>query len=239
MSIDFWYWPMIPGRGEFVRLFMEAAEIDYIDRATEEGVEALLADLARRGEEGIAPFAPPYIVDGEVVIGQTAHILAYLTDRDGLGSGELAMDLQLIQLQLDITDFVAEVHSVHHPIANSRYYNEQMDAAFERAAEFRQNRLPKFYTHFERALGANGGPFVLGEQWSHVDTSLWQVMEGIDHAFPALARRIDADYPRLAALQGAVPEIGGLADYLASGRRPEFNENGLFRHYPELDEEWE
>jgi glutathione S-transferase len=235
MSVHLWYWPDIPGRGEFVRLFMEAAGIDYEDMAREPGAEALLADLESRG--GIKPFAPPYIVDGEVVIGQTAHILAYLTDRDGLGSGDLAADLQLIQLQLDISDFVEEVHSTHHPIASGKYYSEQMDAAFERAADFRANRLPKYYAHFEAALESNGGPFVLGEQWSHVDTSLYQVMEGIDYAFPILARRIAEDYPAMQALQAEVPEIGGVADYLASDRRIPFNQDGIFRHYEELDEE--
>mgnify|MGYP006209131915 CR=1 FL=1 len=89
MSIQLWYWPGIQGRGEFVRLFMEAGEIDYEDMAAEQGAEALLADL--QGREGIKPFAPPYIVDGEVVIGQVAHILAYLSDQNGLGSGELVV----------------------------------------------------------------------------------------------------------------------------------------------------
>ena len=238
MSIALWYWPTIPGRGEFVRLFMEAGGIDYDDMAREHGGEALLDDLEQRSREsGIAPFAPPYIIDGDVVIGQTAHILAYLTDRDGLGSGDLAIDLALIQLQLDITDLVAEVHAVHHPVAAGKYYHEQLDAAFERAADFRADRLPKFYAHFEAALGAHEGPFVLGDQWTHVDTSLYQVMEGIDYAFPALARRIDETYPNLQALQGAVPDIAGVAEYLMSDRRIAFNEDGIFRHYPELDED--
>jgi glutathione S-transferase len=233
--IQLWYWPMIPGRGEFVRLFMEAGEIEYEDMAREQGVEALIADMQER--EGIKPFAPPYIVDGDLVIGQTAHILSYLSDQNGLGSGELPTDLQLIQLQLDISDFVEEVHSVHHPISGNLYYNEQMDAAFDKAQDFRENRIPKYYAHFEAALSAHEGPFVLGEEWTHVDTSLWQVMEGIDYMFPNLARKIDDEYPNMQALQGAVPEIGGVHDYLASERRPEFNEDGIFRHYPELDEE--
>ncbi len=235
MSLELWYWPDIPGRGEFVRLFLEAGEIEYEDMARQQGAEALLADLA--GREGIRPFAPPYIVDDEVVIGQTAHILTYLTDREGLGSGDLPTELKLIQLQLDLADFVEEVHSTHHPIASARYYNEQMEAAFERATDFRDARVPKYFAHFEAALETHGGPFVLGEQWSHVDTSLYQVLEGMDYAFPNLARRIAEDYPHLQALQAAVPEIEGIAAYLASDRRLGFNQDGIFRHYEELDEE--
>jgi glutathione S-transferase len=233
MSYQLWYWPDIPGRGEFVRLAMEAAEIDYEDMAREHGAEAILEDLASR--QGIRPFAPPYLVDGELCIGQTAHILAYLADRHDFGGGDLETDLQLIQLQLDVTDMVAEVHAVHHPVSGNLYYQEQMDAAYEAAQNFRDHRLPKFLGHFEQALEENGGPFILGEQWTHVDTSLFQLMEGLDYMFPR--RMAELDYPRLELVRGAVTEIEGVEAYLASDRRLEFNEDGIFRHYPELDSE--
>lgn len=233
--IELWYWPDIPGRGEFVRLFCEAFEIDYADMAREQGADALIEHM--HGLEGFRPFAPPYIVDGELVIGQTAHILAYLTDKEGLGSGELETDLQLIQLQLDISDFIAEVHSVHHPIASSLYYADQMEAAYERAADFRANRIPKFLIHFDNALAAHGGPFSLGQQPTHVDTSLFQVMEGLDYMFPAYMKKMQGTWANLEGLQGAVPEMDGVAEYLASERRLDFNENGIFRFYEELDEQ--
>ena len=233
MSLELWYWPTIPGRGEFVRLFLEAAEIEYEDMAREKGVEALMQDMA--GREGIRPFAPPYIVDGDLCIGQTAHILAYLTDKHGLGTGELDLDLQLIQLQLDISDLVEEVHSTHHPVSAAMYYQDQMDAAYEKAGHFRELRMPKYLDHFEAALESHGGPFVLGEQWSHVDTSLFQLIEGLDYAFPNRMRELD--YPRLELCRQAVTEIDGIEAYLASDRRMEFSEEGIFRHYPELDSE--
>ena len=233
MSIELWYWPSIPGRGEFVRLFMEAAEIEYEDVARERGADALVEDLHAR--QGIRPFAPPYIVDGDLGIGQVAHILAYLSDKFDLGSGDPETDLQLIQLQLDVTDLVAEVHSVHHPVASGLYYADQMDAAFERAQDFRATRLPKFLIHFDNAIAVHGGPYSLGQQWSHVDTSLFQVMEGLDYAFPSYMKAMRGTWPHLEGLQAAVPEIEGLAAYLASERRMPFNEEGIFRHYPELD----
>jgi glutathione S-transferase len=233
MSIDLWYWPTIAGRGEFVRLFMEAGEIEYEDVAREKGAEALVEDMA--GRTGIRPFAPPYIVDDEQCIGQTAHILAYLTDKHGLGTGELDLDLQLIQLQLDLSDFVEEVHSTHHPVSGALYYQDQMDAAYQKAGDFREHRIPKYLDHFETALESHGGPFVLGEQWSHVDTSLFQLIEGLDYAFPKRMRELD--YPRLELCRQAVMEIDGVAAYLASDRRMEFSEEGIFRHYPELDSE--
>lgn len=235
MSIDLWYWPEIPGRGEFVRLFCEAGEIDYADMAREQSGDALVEHM--HALEGRRPYAPPYIVDGEVVIGQTALILQYLSDKEGLGSGEMETDLQLLQLQMDISDLVEEVHSVHHPVASELFYADQMDSAFEKAGYFRAQRIPKHLIHFDNAIAASGGPFCLGQQWSHVDTSLFQVMEGLDYAFPNYMKTMQGSWPHLEGLQGAVPEIESLAEYLASEQRLDFNENGIFRHYDELDEQ--
>jgi glutathione S-transferase len=233
VTLQLWYWPDIPGRGEFIRLALEAAEVDYADMAREKGAEAMLDDMASRS--GIAPLAPPYIVDGDLCIGQTAHILAVLADRHGFGAGDLPTDLQLIQLQLDVSDMVSEVHAVHHPISGALYYRDQMDAAFEAAQHFRGTRIPRYLDHFERALAEQGGPFVLGEQWTHVDTSLFQLLEGLDYMFPN--RMAELDYPRLALCREAVMEIEGIDAYLGSERRLAFSEDGLFRHYPELDSE--
>jgi glutathione S-transferase len=233
VSCQLWYWPSIPGRGEFVRLALEAAEVDYEDMAREHGAEALMEDLASR--QGIKPFAPPYLVDGDLCIGQTAHILAYLADRHDFGAGDLETDLQLIQLHLDVTDLIAEVHAVHHPVSGALYYQDQMDAAYEAAQNFRAHRIPKYLDHFESALEENGGPFMLGDRWTHVDTSLFQLMEGLDYMFPNHMRGVD--YPRLDLCRSAVLEIDGIEPYLASDRRLPFNEDGIFRHYPELDAE--
>ena len=37
MSYDFYYWPVMQGRGEFVRLALEQAGAKYTDVAREEG----------------------------------------------------------------------------------------------------------------------------------------------------------------------------------------------------------
>lgn len=37
MTYDLWYWDGIPGRGEFVRLALEAGGIPYRERAREPG----------------------------------------------------------------------------------------------------------------------------------------------------------------------------------------------------------
>ncbi|WP_375289713.1 glutathione S-transferase [Qipengyuania sp.] len=236
-AYDLWYWPSIQGRGEFVRLALEAAGVPYRDRARDDGVEALTADMADR--DGIRPFAPPYIAtQGGFAIAQVAHILAWLADRHGFGAGDPETDLRLIMLQLTVTDIVAEVHNVHHPLAGSLYYDDQKDAAKTAAKHFREERIPKFLEYFEDALSAkDAGPFVLGAKWGHVDTSLFQLVEGLRYMFPKRMASVEADYPQLIACRDTVAQIDGVAAYLQSDRRIAFNADGIFRHYPELDAE--
>lgn len=233
MAYDLWYWTGAPGRGEFVRVALEAAGVDYRDCAREDGSQALIDDLEQRS--GIRPFAPPYLTDGDICIAQVAHIVTWLADRHGFGGGDERSNLELIMLQLTITDITAEAHDVHHPIADALYYEDQKDAAKRVAEDFREQRMPKFFRYFEDALSANHGPFVLGEKWSHADTSLFQLVEGLRYAFPQRMKAIEGDYPKLIACRDAVAQLDGIKAYLASDRRMAFNEDGIFRHYPELD----
>jgi glutathione S-transferase len=70
---------------------------------------------------------------------------------------------------------------------------------------------------------------------STADLSMAQVLAGLNYAFPIAAGRALRSRPRLRALQAAAFERPRIARYLASGRRESFNNEDLFRHYPELD----
>jgi glutathione S-transferase len=215
MSYSLWYWPDLQGRGEFVRLVMEAGGIAYIDRARDDGAEALLADL--EGRSGRGAFAPPYLETEDGVVSQVANILGYLG------------------VQLTIADLVAEVHNVHHPVAMMDYYEDQKPEAKRAAAQFREQRMPKFLRYFEQALAANPGDWLMGDTWSYGDTSLFQIVAGLRYMFPKRIAAIADDYPALTALHDRVAALDGIAAYLASDRRIAFNTDGIFRHYPELD----
>ena len=231
MTYDLWYWTGIPGRGEFIRLALEAGGIAYRDRAREEGDAAMIADMGRRG--GLMPFAPPYLVAGELCIAQTANILLFLGDRH-IGPRDEGSRLGAQTLQLTIADMVAEAHNVHHPVASGLYYRDQMQEAARAAEAFRAQRMPKYLSWFERVL-EGGGPWLLGEAWSYADLSLFQLMEGLAYAFPKRMATLAPDIPRVSELRERVRALPALADYLHSERRLPFNEDGLFRHYPELD----
>ena len=232
-AYNLWYWPSIQGRGEFVRLAMEAAGIAYVDCAREQGAEALMKDMKARAP--FEPFAPPYLDTGTMVIAQVAHILTWLADAHGLAPKDEATLFWTIQLQLTVTDFVAEVHNTHHPVALDDYYEEQKDAAKRYAEGFREQRMPKFLGYFDRAAGALDGDFVAGDQWSPIDTSLFQLIEGLRTMFPRRMATLERDLPGLVALHDRVAELPGIRAYLDSDRRIAFNTDGIFRHYPELD----
>jgi glutathione S-transferase len=57
----------------------------------------------------------------------------------------------------------------------------------------------------------------------------------LTYALPRATRRVLKKSPRVAALHAGVPTQRRLAAYLESERRLAFNEQGIFRHYPELD----
>lgn len=232
MSYDLWYWPTIQGRGEFVRLALEGAGIAYRDRAREDGVEAMLHQLEQHPR---APFAPPFLSLDGFVVAQVANILQYLGERHGLAMSNIRDRQWANQWQLTIADLVAEVHAVHHPVATGDYYDDQKPEAARAAAQFRGERLPKFLTYFERLLAENDDPWAIDHRWTYVDTSLFQVVEGLRYAFPRRMATLERDLPRLVALRDAVAALPGIAGYLASDRRIPFNTDGIFRRYPELD----
>jgi len=183
------------------------------------------------------PFAPPYLKAGRLLIGQTANILLYLGPRHDLVPASEAGRLWAHQLQLTIADFVDEVHDTHHPIASSLYYEDQRSEAQRRTADFLKSRVPKYLGYFERVLGRNKarGGHLVGARLSYPDLSLFQIVAGLRYAFPRAMVRLEPQYPRVVALYEAVATRLRISAYLASNRRIAFNQDGIFRHYPELD----
>ncbi|HET6982384.1 MAG TPA: glutathione S-transferase family protein [Myxococcaceae bacterium] len=234
-----YYWPEIQGRGEFVRLALEEAGAEYVDlarlpRSKGGGYAPILRAL--RGELGPhLPFAPPVLRAGDVVVAQTAAILQFLGPRLGLVPGDPVDQLWVHQVELTVSDLVAEVHDTHHPISADQYYAQQKPEAYRRTRHFLAERVPKFLGYFERVIDTSGGPWSLGATFSYVDLSLFQVMEGLRYAFPQRMKTVEPRLPRLRALTQAVRQRPRIAAYLASDRRIPFSTDGIFRHYPELE----
>jgi glutathione S-transferase len=216
-----YYWPSIQGRGEFIRLALEDAGAAYGDVARGPGGVQKMMKVMQRSQV----FAPPFLVHGRVVLAQTANVLFYLGPRLGLAPKAEAARLWLHQQQLTVSDWLAEVHDVHHPIGSGLYYEEQKREARRRAADFRENRLPKYLRYFETLERPR--------RVTYLDLSLFQMIEGLRYAFPRAMKMLR--YRKLEAVHERVAARPRLAAYLRSERRIAFNRQGIFRHYPELD----
>jgi glutathione S-transferase len=227
MKYELYYWPSIQGRGEFIRLALEDAGADYVDVARRpKGMQAMTRVMESRALK-TPPFAPPFLRAGEVLIAQTALILHWLAPRLGLAPKSERARLWLHQKQLTISDWLVEVHDTHHPIGSGLYYEDQKTESLRRAADFRENRLPKFMDYFEHLDRARN--------ITYVELSLFQMIEGLRYAFPRTMEALEPQYPNLIDLHDRVAARPRLALYLRSKRRIPFNAQGIFRCYPELD----
>jgi len=241
MAYELHYWPTIQGRGEFVRLALEAAGAPYVDvaRGAESagrGVPALLGAMDDPAQPH-PPSAPPFLKDGALIVGQTAAILHHLAPTLKLVARSEQARVWTQQIQLTVGDMVDEAHDTHHPISVNLYYEDQKPEALRRAQAFCRERLPKYLGWFERILERNpgGSRHLVGGKLSYADLSLFQLVEGLRYAFPNAAQQALARTPLVVALNARVAGLPRVAAYLRSERRLPFNEQGLFRRYPELD----
>jgi len=171
------------------------------------------------------------------ISGVANDLLVFLGERHDLAPTREAPRLCTHQLQLTLADLVVEAHDTHHPIASSLYYEDQRREAKRRAADFLKNRLPKYLAYFERVLARNprGPTHIIGGRLSYADLSLFQVVAGLQYAFPNTMARLARRYRHVMVVHARVAARPRIAAYLASERRLPFNQQGIFRHYPELD----
>jgi len=234
LAYELYYWPTIQGRGEFVRLALEAAGADYVDVSRQDGGKAMMT-LMKRGHQ--AAFAPPFLKLSDRTVGQVAAILAWVGPQLGLSPNGDSDRAWLNQIQLTFADLVAEAHDTHHPVDPMAYYKDQKPEAARRAQGFRDKRIPKFLGWAETGLTTNpaGKDWLVGDSLTYADLSLFQVVEGLSYAFPKATARTLKATPAVAALRERVATLPRIAAYLESERRIAFNQDGVFRHYPELD----
>ncbi len=235
MVYELYYWPEIQGRGEFVRLALEDAGVEYVDVARRRGGTSAMLKLLDDERVKTPSFAPPFLKAGKLLIGQTANILLFLGPRHQLAPAGEAGRLWTHQLQLTMADFVVEIHDAHHPISSSLYYEDQRKEARRRTQDFLKSRAPKYLGYFEGVLEKSPGRYLVGRTATYADFSLFQIVAGLRYAFPRAMARLEKRHPRVVAVHDRVGERPRIAAYLDSERRMAFNQMGIFRHYKELD----
>lgn len=234
MRYELYYWSEIQGRGEFVRLALEEAGVDYVDVARKRGDGTIDRLIDRKGDKR-PPFACPVLKVGKLNIAHTANILLWLGPRIGLSPKSEADRLWVHQMQLTVTDLVVEIHDTHHPVTSWLYFEEQIPSAKRRTRDFWRYRVPKFLRYFEEIVERNGGNYLLGRKLCYVDLSLFQIVEGLRYGFPKRMKRFEKKIPRVIALHDRVAKRPRIAAYLASDRRIPFSQWGIYRYYKPLD----
>lgn len=239
MRYEFYYWPTIQGRGEFVRLALEEAGAEYVDvaRAGKRGGRPPVAAMMSDKSIGQLPFAPPILKAGRLTIAQTANILLYLGPKHRLAPASEAGRLYVNQLQMTIADWVDDTHDTHHPLGSALYYEEQRAAAKRRTQQYVEVRLPKYLGYFEEVLKRNktAGGWLVGGRPSYADLSLFQMVDGLRYAFPKAMARLEPTHKRVVAVHAQIAARPRIKAYLESDRRIPFNELGIFRKYKALD----
>jgi glutathione S-transferase len=117
-------------------------------------------------------------------------------------------------------------------------YEEQKQEAKRRAAYFTRERAAELLGYFETVLARNPGGrgHMVGRSLTYADLSMFQIVAGLRYAFPHMMACLEPSIPRLVSLHDRVARRPNVAAYLGSGRRIAFSEDGIFRHYPELDD---
>lgn len=177
----------------------------------------------------------------DLVFHQTPTILSYLGPRTGLVPDDEAGRLYVSQITATALDLGNEAHDTHHPVAVMAYYEEQKDESLRKAEDFRKSRIPKFFSYFERILQGNQewgngqGKYLVGDKLTYADTTVWQVVDGLHHAFPKEIEAREGDFPLLLGkFYPSFKEEKRIKEYLGTERRQKYG-NGIFRRYPELD----
>lgn len=154
-----------------------------------------------------------------------------LTD---LYSNQLA--LTALDLNNEIHDSVSPIHGrawrpwlkvvhQHHPVAVSLYYEDQKEESKRKSKNIREERIPKFLGYFANVLKANGNGVLVGHKISYADLVLFQVVDGMQFAFPKRLKALEQDqqYKPVFDLKRKIADSEGVAAYLKSDRRQEYS----------------
>ncbi|TGL56986.1 glutathione S-transferase [Leptospira ognonensis] len=234
-----YYWPNLPGRGEFIRLALEYSGADYVDicRLPEKKADQTVSMQNILKDEAIFPvhFAPPILEHKGKYISQSACILHYLGSRLNLAGKSEEDQTVCLQFQLCIADLANETHNTHHPISTALYYEDQRKEAVDATTSFLTHRLDKWLSYFNKAYVLKRSHYLLGETVSYPDLSLFQAWHGLLYAFPKAMKLREGKFPQIESLVSKLLKDERLLQYWNSSRRIPFNTSGIFRYYKELD----
>lgn len=187
------------GRGEYVRLLLEDAGVDfeYLKHNAAEWKELkqqLIADKVR------APTMPYITVDGEYY-GKTVPIMRLLSRKLGQYEGSNEKEVQLLDAYSDmLMDWAGRW------AAGVFGTEDQLKA-------YKETHAVNNYKAFEEILSDTEGPYLLGDKISYADFVLYHMIEDDGSAIDA------ASQPHLSAFSQAMENRPNLKKYFATDRK--------------------
>ncbi|ORY01870.1 sigma-class glutathione S-transferase [Basidiobolus meristosporus CBS 931.73] len=230
---ELYYWPGMPGRGEFMRLLFIETSTPFKDVYAGEDWTAVGKVNYQLSKEF---FALPTIKHNGFMLSQTPVICRYLAVK--LNNGVLYPKEELLGYQAEmimagIVDLTAEGHDAWHPIDKNATYVSQKEQAKPFIEYYEKKRLPKWFSFFEKVLAENekkypsfdeGGPFLVGESISYVDLCMFHILDGIEFQCPEAYAFIDV--PKLKNLKTRIQNRPKIKQYLESAQRSRFTGTG-------------
>eukprot|EP01087_Luapelamoeba_hula_P013792 TRINITY_DN3969_c0_g1_i1.p1 TRINITY_DN3969_c0_g1~~TRINITY_DN3969_c0_g1_i1.p1 ORF type:complete len:277 (-),score=50.33 TRINITY_DN3969_c0_g1_i1:44-874(-) len=234
------YWPGLPGRGEFIRLIFEETQTPYDDvlKTWEWNDLKQIAYLSNKDF-----FALPALRHGDILLSQTHVICKYLAK--AVQGGQLHPKDKKLRLQADIlmaglVDWTAEGHDAWHPIDKNGSYDSQKDKAGPWIETYNSKRLPRWLRYYERLLsrnteaqtkqGAEGKAeqelYFLGNSLTYVDLCVFHVLDGNEFQCKDAIDPLRSEIPLLLRFHQQIKSRTNIAAYLESSRRCPFTGTG-------------
>lgn len=190
------------GRGEFVRLLLEDAGIDfeYVRYNAAEWKEQKQKLLA----QNIHNPTMPYITVNDKYYGKTVPIMRFLATKLNQYQGSNEDEVQLLDAYADVlSDWT------------SKWAFSVFGAFSEVAAKnFFEDTRPQLYKNFDAILSETQGPYLLGNTITYPDFLLYHILEDDKDA------QVDADaYPYIATFAEAIKNRPNLKTYFATDRK--------------------
>ena len=196
-----YYWPKLPGRGEFARLLFHETSTPYTEPFARSSFQTI--QTQRDQLSTIHPFfalpllqhTPPTTASQSpshpthptqqpsVYVTQSAVQCRYLSQH--LDGGRLAAktpldDLRAQELLASAVDAIGEGCTAWHAIDTTASYDSQKEETQPFITAFITKRLPKWLEFFESALQGNGGKWFIGNEMTYVDIFIFQWLHGVE-----------------------------------------------------------
>ena len=207
MKYKLYYWP-IYFRGDFIRLILEDAGVEYKEEPPKEIIK--IKNLPVK-QQPLPAMAPPFFHDLEnnVFINQMPAIVIYISHKLGYVTKDIVKDSLGLKLVLDCNDILAEITNLN----GSKMWNH------DDWQEFRNNRLKRWMEIFEEfgksyGLDSSSGTMLGTENITFADLSTYAVFGTMIRCIPELKADLIKHAPNVGALCDRISSRENISKYL-------------------------